>query len=73
MLPTPLKRLVARLRRSDAEARTGAEADDGSRFVPSPLDRSVRKGHGGGDDEAARELTRVDERARRLEEGRRDR
>ncbi|MFB6096920.1 MAG: hypothetical protein ABEJ74_05995 [Haloferacaceae archaeon] len=37
------------------------------RFVPSPLDLSVRIGHGGSDDAVVRELSKVDERARELE------
>lgn len=48
--------------------RTETEEDEESRFVPSPLDWSVRVGHGGGDDEAVRELSRVNERAQTLEE-----
>jgi hypothetical protein len=51
---------------------TEAEAeDDESRFVPSPLDVSVRVGHGGRDDEVVRELSNVSERAQQLD-GRRD-
>lgn len=38
------------------------------RFVPSPLDLSVRVGHGGRDDEIARELSKIDEKAREIEE-----
>lgn len=47
------------------------EGDDGKkgyRFVPSPLDLSVRVGHGGRDDEAARELSKISEQAREIEE-----
>lgn len=54
-------------------------SDDGSegktergRFVPSPLDLSVRVGHGGQDDDAVRELAAVDERARELEQAGRE-
>ena len=43
-----LARLVHRLRSDD-----GTESDD-ARFVPSPLDASVRYAHGGGGDEAER-------------------
>jgi hypothetical protein len=49
------------------------ETDSDSRFVPSPLDLSVRVGHGGRDDEVVRELSKVSERARELEERRRSR
>ena len=46
------------------------EEDEGRhRFVPSPLDLSVRVGHGGRDDEVERELSKISERARELEEG----
>ena len=52
----------------------GNPDDDGegqNRFVPSPLDSSVRIAHGGSDDTIERELRDVDERARTLEETRR--
>lgn len=57
--------------------RDGDEADDVEGvergFLPSPLDLSVRVGHGGQDDEAVRELTEIEERARDYEQyGRRD-
>lgn len=47
------------------------EADEG-RFVPSPLDLSVRVAHGGSDDTVVRELSKVDEQARELENTHRD-
>ena len=47
------------------------DEDVGSRFVPSPLDRSVRSAHGGPGDGIDRELAEIDERARELEEERR--
>ncbi|WP_049984865.1 hypothetical protein [Halobellus rufus] len=50
----------------------GDDADEGRRFVPSPLDLSVRVGHGGRDDEVVRELSKIDERARELEDSQRD-
>lgn len=46
------------------------EADEG-RFVPSPLDLSVRVAHGGSDDTVVRELSKIDEQARELEKNRR--
>lgn len=53
---------------ADEESR---EAEDEGRFVPSPLDLSVRAGHGGSDDEIVRELSNVSEQARELEESQR--
>ncbi|KTG08097.1 hypothetical protein AUR64_00525 [Haloprofundus marisrubri] len=46
---------------------------ENARFVPSPLDLSVRTAHGGRDDEVVRELSKIDEQARELEDHRRDR
>jgi len=42
--------------------------EDDSRFVPSPLDLSVRSSHGGSDDEIERELNSINEQAREIEE-----
>lgn len=47
------------------------EEEERSRFVPSPLDLSVRVAHGGGEDEIERELTNISEQATQLEENRR--
>ncbi|WP_257297971.1 hypothetical protein [Haloarchaeobius sp. FL176] len=69
--------MFRRLRRWVLE-HVGGETDgdddesESGRFVPSPLDRSVRSAHGSGDSSVDRELTRVQEEARTLEEGRRD-
>lgn len=54
--------------------RGGEEADEEEdrRFVPSPLDLSVRRGHGGKDDEAVRELSKIRRQAEELEESQRD-
>ena len=41
---------------------------DGSRFVPSMLDASVRHAHGGSGDEIDRELAEIEEEASRLDE-----
>jgi len=49
---------------------SGADKE-GSVFVPSSLDRSVRYAHGGSDD-GERELAQVRERAETLEERRRN-
>ena len=55
------------LRREDPD-----DDEDGSRrFVPSPLDLSVRVGHGGRDDEVHRELSKISDQAREIEERRR--
>lgn len=48
-------------------ARGNKDGEDEGRFVPSPLDLSVRVGHGGRDDEVDRELSRISERAEELD------
>lgn len=50
-----------------SEAESGEEENEG-RFVPSPLDVSVRIAHGGSDSERARELSKINERAEEIEE-----
>lgn len=60
---------VSRFRRTSVEDR----ADGESRFVPSPLDLSVRVAHGGRDDEVERELSKIEEQARAIEEHEQDR
>ncbi|MCD2200363.1 hypothetical protein LPA44_10715 [Halobacterium sp. KA-4] len=50
----------------DSEEEEEAE----SRFVPSPLDLSVRIGHGGSDSQRVRELAEMSERAEEIEEER---
>lgn len=47
------------------------EEDEGRRFVPSPLDLSVRVAHGGHDDEVERELAKIDKQATELEDSQR--
>lgn len=42
--------------------------DNESRFIPPPLNLSVRVGHGGQDDEVVRELSKISDRAQKLEE-----
>jgi hypothetical protein len=67
MLRALLNRLYAAADR--VSGRTGGDAeDDGSRFVPSELDASVRYAHGGSGDEIDRELADIEEEARRLDE-----
>ena len=60
------------LRRGESADEEPSEEADESRFVPSPLDRSVRVAHGGSDDTVVRELSKVDEQARELENTHRD-
>lgn len=57
--------------RGDEGDDESGEADDEGRFVPSPLDLSVRFGHGGSEGERVRELSNVSEQARELEDERR--
>ena len=54
----------------DEEERTREEDD--ARFVPSPLDVSVRVAHGGQDDEQVRALSEIEEQAQDIEENQRD-
>ena len=66
--------VAARLGR-DGERDDGAPPDresGGSRFVPSPLDISVRIAHGGSTADVERELADVVRQARELEAGRRE-
>lgn len=53
----------------------GAEEDENEEgtFIPSPLDLSVRVSHGGSDEEIERELHKIHEQARELEDEQRDR
>lgn len=55
------------------ERNRGEDDEASDRFVPSPLDVSVRVAHGGSDDEIERELDKIDEQARALERNQRDR
>lgn len=43
------------------------DSEERDRFVPSPLDLSVRVSHGGPDDEIERELSRISETAKELD------
>lgn len=61
--------LTARLGSDDD---TADEESANTRFVPSVLDASVRYAHGGGSTEGEREITTMQEEARRLEEQRRE-
>lgn len=47
------------------------EEEDEDRFVPSPLDLSVRIGHGGSDSQQVRELAKINKQAEEIEEERR--
>ena len=50
-----------------------SDEDGDSRFMPSPLDLSVRVAHGGRDDEVERELSKIEEQARAQDDGERGR
>ncbi|MUV60639.1 hypothetical protein [Halobacterium sp. CBA1126] len=59
----------------ESEEKAGEESgeeDAEGRFVPSPLDLSVRIGHGGSDSQRVRELAEINRRAEDIEEHRRD-
>ncbi|MFB6251955.1 MAG: hypothetical protein ABEI27_09790 [Halobellus sp.] len=65
--------MIDRLRRVVLDRFRSTERGDernAETFVPSPLDLSVRIGHGGRDDEVARELSKVDDRAAELQDAR---
>ncbi|MFB6293353.1 MAG: hypothetical protein ABEH60_03735 [Halonotius sp.] len=47
---------------------SGDDDSDDSRFVPSPLDLSVRYAHGSGDSEAGREIRRIQEQAEQFDD-----
>lgn len=50
----------------------GDESEEGDeRFVPSPLDLSIRYAHGGPDNEIEHELHQINEQAREFEENHR--
>ena len=49
-----------------------SENGDEGRFVPSPLDLSIRIGHGGSDSQRVRELAKISKRAEESEEERLD-
>lgn len=58
--------LLKRFRR-----RFGGEESDGesdAEFVPSPLDLSVRYAHGSGEQEAEREIRRIQEQAEQFDD-----
>ncbi|MFA9516886.1 hypothetical protein ACERIT_06670 [Halopenitus sp. H-Gu1] len=55
----------------ETDEEPGEEADE-ARFIPSPLDLSVRVAHGGSDDTVVRELSKIDEQARELEKTQQD-
>ncbi|MEF8840869.1 MAG: hypothetical protein V5A62_04495 [Haloarculaceae archaeon] len=64
------RRILAWLRGCSGDDEPDTESGErDSRFVPSPLDRSVRYAHGG-NDELDREIADVTDRAREFEERR---
>lgn len=56
---------------SDGDEATEASDEEGG-FVPSPLDLSIRIGHGGSESERVRALAEIDERAREIDSERRE-
>lgn len=56
---------------SEGTDEESSEEEDEGRFIPSPLDLSVRMGHGGSESERVRELSKISERAQELEENQR--
>ncbi len=63
---------LAKLGVTDEAPEDSEEADDDGGFVPSPLDVSVRWGHGGSASEQVRELSKIQEQANELEDEQRD-
>lgn len=55
----------------DSDEESAEEGDEG-RFVPSPLDLSIRIGHGGSESQRVRELAKISEQAEDIESERRD-
>ncbi|MXR20249.1 hypothetical protein [Halobacterium bonnevillei] len=53
--------------KNDSGEESGEEEAEG-RFVPSPLDLSVRIGHGGSDSQRVRELAKIRKQAEEIEE-----
>ena len=53
---------------SGTESDENEGADAGDAFVPSELDLSVRVGHGGREDELAREIANIQKQAEEIEE-----
>ncbi|MFC7228690.1 hypothetical protein N0B31_14855 [Salinirubellus salinus] len=72
MAPSIWELFVSLFSRGEPEDDEAAPEDDERRFVPSPLDLSVRAGHGGTDGERLRELSKIDERVREIEEHHQD-
>jgi len=54
----------------ESKEKSGEESE--GRFVPSPLDLSVRIGHGGSDSQRVRELAKINKQAEEIEEQRRN-
>jgi hypothetical protein len=63
---------VALFRQTESNDEESEREEDRSGFVPSPLDLSVRIGHGGTDDEQLRALSKIDEQAKQLKEQQRE-
>jgi hypothetical protein len=52
----------------DEKSELGDETDTDGGFVPSQMDLSVRVGHGGQEDELAREIAKIQKQAEEIEE-----
>ena len=70
-MPPSIWDVFRALSRWGEKTEVSSEETDERRFVPSPLDLSVRIGHGGADDDVVRELSKIDEQARELEDSQR--
>ncbi|WP_424018729.1 hypothetical protein ACOZ4N_04420 [Halorientalis pallida] len=72
MIRGALQRLGIRLGLADATGSDDSDDPDQSRFVPSALDASVRYAHGGSNTGLESEIAQMEEKARVLEDQRRD-
>ena len=59
--------LLKRFRRRFGGEKPDGDSDD-NRFVPSPLELSVRYAHGSGEREADREIRRIQEQAEQFDD-----
>jgi hypothetical protein len=61
-----------RARLGDSDGDTDERDEEDAQFAPSELDRSVRDAHGAGGAEQERELAKLQEKARELDDRRRN-
>lgn len=57
---------------SEEDAENDDEDESSGRFVPSPMDLSVRIAHGGTDADLQREINKINEQAEKIEESNRE-